>query len=145
MRLLTTILAIALTFSSALAAEQLKWSSAIAADLEAGIANGDYQRVTSVMILADGEVAFEAYFNGATAETLHNTRSVTKTINSMLVGAAIADGDIKGIGEKVFKYFPDKRPFANPDKRKNQITIEDILTMSSPMECDDWESVFPRQ
>ena len=110
MRLVLAFLALAFPFSSAFAAETFNWSNAIAAELETAIAKGDYQRVTSVMIMADGEVAYEGYFNGADAQTLHNTRSVTKTVNSILLGAAIADGAIASVDEPIVKFFRDKRP-----------------------------------
>lgn len=140
MRFIILILLFSLTSpgASIAAGKNLKWTDENARDLEAAIEKGDYLRVTSIMIMEDGELIHDGYFNGADPATRHNTRSATKTINSMLVGAAIADGAIKGIDEPVVKFFRDKRPFANPDKRKNVITIEDIMTMSSPLECDDW-------
>jgi CubicO group peptidase (beta-lactamase class C family) len=38
---------------------------------------------------------------------------------------------------KVYAYFREKQPFANPDPRKQSFTLEDLLTMSSLWECDD--------
>jgi len=134
---------VALVMSPSMAAGAgpiFQWSPEMSARLEADIANEKYQTVTSVLIRHGGETVYENYFNGAQRETLHNTRSVTKTINGMLIGAAIADGDLDGVDQHAFSFFRDKRPFANPDKRKNEITIEDLLTMSSPLECDDWNS-----
>ena len=137
------LLLLVLVLSPSVAAGEepgFQWSPEIAASLEADIADGKYQTVTSVLIRHGGETVYENYFNGAGLETLHNTRSVTKTINGMLIGAAIADGDLEGVDQRAISFFRDKRPFANPDRRKNEITIEDLLTMSSPLECDDWNS-----
>jgi CubicO group peptidase (beta-lactamase class C family) len=39
----------------------------------------------------------------------------------------------------VTSFFPEKRPFANPDSRKEAMTLEDFLTMSSALECNDWD------
>ncbi|MFK7862593.1 MAG: serine hydrolase domain-containing protein [Pseudohongiellaceae bacterium] len=107
--------------------------------LEANVQAGDYGTVTSVLIMERGEVVYEGYFNQAAADTLHNTRSVTKTITSMAVGAAVDEG-LLSITSPAAELFSDIQPFENPDPRKSKITIEDMLTMSSILECNDNDS-----
>jgi CubicO group peptidase (beta-lactamase class C family) len=55
----------------------------------------------------------------------------------MLIGLAIADGHIGGTDARVFPLLGNPA-VANPDPRKAEITLEDFLTMSSILECDDW-------
>jgi CubicO group peptidase (beta-lactamase class C family) len=50
---------------------------------------------------------------------------------------------LAGVDARVLDFFPDKQPLLNPDPRKAQITVEDFLTMSSLLECDD-ENSFSR-
>ena len=57
-----------------------------AAALTARIGDDTYGSVTSVLILSDGQPVYENYFAGTDAGTLHDTRSVTKTVTSMVVG-----------------------------------------------------------
>lgn len=104
--------------------------------LENNIRKGDYGTVTSVLIMEDGQIAYEGYFNGANANSLHNTRSVPKTITGMAVGAAIDEG-LLSVDTPAANFFSDVAPFENPDPRKFNITIEDAITMSSILECDD--------
>ncbi|MEP6940799.1 MAG: serine hydrolase [Rudaea sp.] len=104
--------------------------------MERAIVHGDFKQVTSVLIARDGKIAFERYFDEAGADGLRNTRSATKTVTGILAGIAIDRGAL-GVGARVAGFFPDKQPFANPDRRKAQITVEDFLTMSSLLECDD--------
>jgi CubicO group peptidase (beta-lactamase class C family) len=56
----------------------------------------------------------------------------------MLVGIAVEQGFLSGVEMPILSFFPDKQPLRHPDPRKEQITIEDFLTMSSLLECDDW-------
>ncbi len=117
---------------------QIQWSPETSRALSAAIEAGNYQTVTSVLIRQHGAVIYEGYFNGTDATTRHNTRSVTKTINGMLLGVAIENGAIDGVEAPVFSFFKDKKPILHDDKRKGDIVIEDLLTMSAPLECDDW-------
>lgn len=104
--------------------------------MTAAIDKGDFQKIGSVLVARDGKLIYEHYFEG-NAETLRNTRSVTKTLTGMLVGLAIADGKLKDVRAPVAPFFPELAPLQNPDPRKDAITVEDFLTMSSLLECDD--------
>jgi CubicO group peptidase (beta-lactamase class C family) len=99
---------------------------------------GEAPKLRAVLVAKDGKLVYEAYFNGANAQTLLNTRSATKSVTGMLVGIAIDKGLLKGADAPIVSFFPDKKPLANPDPRKEKITVEDFLTMSSLLECDDW-------
>jgi CubicO group peptidase (beta-lactamase class C family) len=81
-------------------------------------------------------VVWETYAEGHDAETRHNTRSATKTVTGMLVGIAVDRGLLR-VDDPVAGFFPELAPLAHPDPRKDAITVEDFLTMSSLLECDD--------
>jgi len=97
---------------------------------------GDFKQVTSVVVARHGKAVYEHYFDKDGADGLRNTRSVTKTVTGMLVGLAIQRKLLRS-DTPVLPYFPELRPLANPDPRKDKITVEDFLTMSSLLECDD--------
>ena len=109
--------------------------------VDTAIRTGDFKKITSVLVARDGKILHEAYFNGADAATLHNTRSCTKTITGALIGIAIDRKLVPGVATPVLPYFADRQPLQNPDPRKAKITIEDFLTMSSLLECDDWNDM----
>jgi len=105
--------------------------------MEQLIRAGEFKQVTSVLVARRGRLAYEAYFDAEGAEALRNTRSATKTVTGMLIGIAIERGLLSGVEARVLDFFPEKQPLLNPDPRKAQITVEDFLTMSSLLECDD--------
>ncbi|CAN5252488.1 serine hydrolase [soil metagenome] len=111
--------------------------------LDAAVHAGTYQKITSVLIARHGRLVHETYFDDGGAEARRNTRSATKTVTAMLVGAAIGEGAIANADAPVMPFITAYGPFDNPDPRKDAITVEDLLTMSSLLECDD-ENQFSR-
>jgi CubicO group peptidase (beta-lactamase class C family) len=106
------------------------------------VAGGDYQQVSSVIVARDDRILYEHYFDDAGADGLRSTRSATKTVTGMLIGAAVDRGLLR-VDAPVMAFFKDRQPVANPDPRKERITVEDLLTMSSVLECND-ENEFSR-
>ena len=106
--------------------------------LDTAIRSGEFKKIGSVLIARHGKLAYEAYFDGDAA-TLRDTRSATKSITDVLIGIAIDEHKLIGVDAKVLALLPERaRRIQNPDPRKTAITVEDFLTMSSPLECDDW-------
>lgn len=97
---------------------------------------GEFKQITSVVVAQHGKPIYEHYFDKDGSEGLRNTRSVGKTVTGMLVGLAI-ERKLLRLDSPVLPYFPELRPLAHPDPRKDKITVEDFLTMSSMLECDD--------
>jgi CubicO group peptidase (beta-lactamase class C family) len=121
----------------------LQASSIAVARLQAmasAIQAGAFKQITSILIARQGKLIYETYFDGSDRATLRNTRSVTKTVTGMLLGIAIDQGLLAGVDAPILPFFPDKHPVQHPDPRKEQITVEDLLTMSSLLECDDWNA-----
>ncbi|HTY57307.1 MAG TPA: serine hydrolase [Bacteroidota bacterium] len=105
--------------------------------LDSAIAGNGFKNISSVLIARHGVLVWEKYYNGFADSSLHDTRSATKSITGMLIGLAVDRKFIPSEQTTVLSYFADRRPVQNPDPRKDQITVEDLLTMSSLMECDD--------
>ncbi len=112
------------------------WNLALLAQMEQALADDLAPSTTSVLIVRDGVLVYEKYLGDATRETLHDTRSLTKSVTALLVGAAIERKLLPSAQAKVFDYFGD-RQWQHPDPRKRAITVEDLLTMSSQLECND--------
>jgi CubicO group peptidase (beta-lactamase class C family) len=111
-------------------------------DITAAVGGGAYKQITSVIVARGEHVLYEQYFDASGAEALRNTRSATKTVTGILVGAAV-DRGLLHAESPVLSFFGDRLPVANPDPRKERITVEEFLTMSSLLECDD-ENEFSR-
>ncbi|RMA66195.1 serine hydrolase domain-containing protein [Ulvibacter antarcticus] len=147
MKLFRLIFALLIGSQSLLAqldfSEANKKTTELLSQMNQKISNGDYEQITSVLISQNGKVLFEKYYNDANKDSKHNTRSSTKTVATFLTGIAIDKGFIASEKDKIFDYLKHKLPVQNPDPRKLQITIEDLLTMSCMLETDD-SSYFSR-
>ncbi len=89
----------------------------------------DYLRresVTGLLILKEGRVVYEHYGNGNTATTLWTSRSVAKSIVSILVGMAIKEGLIASVTDPVTRYLPELKGSA-----WDGVTLRDLLQHTS--------------
>jgi CubicO group peptidase (beta-lactamase class C family) len=84
------------------------------------------QNVAGLLIIKDGFVVYERYELGNTAASRGMSWSVAKSVTSLLVGAAIQDGYIKSVEEKVSDYLPRLKNSSYDD-----VTIRALLQMSS--------------
>ncbi|MHC4050721.1 serine hydrolase domain-containing protein [Bradyrhizobium sp. 25ACV] len=101
--------------------------------------------IHAVLVARDGKLAFERYFKGADeipgynygrrvetiafdADMLHNMKSVSKSVASLVVGIAIDRGLIRGVDEPIFSFFPELSDLRSPEK--DRIRLVDVLTMS---------------
>ena len=99
------------------------------------IIDGKYPNVHSILIIKDGKLVFEEYFYEHNINKLHELRSATKSFISALTGIAIDKGFIKSKNETVLSYFPEYTIENNSDS-KEKITIENLLTNQSGLDCD---------
>lgn len=89
-------------------------------------------RVSGMLILKDGKIAYETYQLGNTPNTRWTSMSVAKSITSTLIGVALKDGYIKSLDEPVTKYVPRLK-----DSAYEGVTIRDVLMMSSGTKWDE--------
>jgi len=111
--------------------------------LEAAIASGEAPKTHAILVMRDGRIAYEHYFGPGAAERLADTRSATKSITALAVGLAIDDGAIGGVDDSAFSYLADLAPFAHDGPAKRAITLRDLLTTSSALDCNDDDDASP--
>ena len=90
------------------------------------------QRTAALVIVQDGKVRFEEYGLDFNADGHWTSFSVAKSFTSTLVGAAIKDGFIASIDDKVSHYLPDLKGSAYDD-----VSIEQLLTMTSGVQWNE--------
>jgi CubicO group peptidase (beta-lactamase class C family) len=97
--------------------------------------------VRAMVVARNGQVLGEEHWLGA-PETLRQSRSVTKSVTSMLICIAIERGLIpEGAGARLVDYLPDD--LVPDDPAKHEILLWHLLTMSSGFEWDEDADVVP--
>ncbi len=90
--------------------------------------------IHSLLVVRNNFIVAEAYFYPYDGKAPHDLASVTKSITGTLVGMAIEQKKIKGVDQKALQFF-SKMKIANKDPRKEKITVGNLLTMSSGLNC----------
>ncbi|MCF8298331.1 MAG: beta-lactamase family protein [Saprospiraceae bacterium] len=89
-------------------------------------------KTTSFLVIQNNKIIHEQYWDGKDEKSVANCFSVTKSIVSLLVGAAISEGKIKSVEQFVYEYIPE---FSEGLKKK--IKIKHLLNMSSGIDWDE--------
>ena len=90
------------------------------------------QRTAALIIIQDGKVRLEKYGLGFGPEGRWTSFSVAKSLTSTLAGAAVRDGYIKSVNDKVSDYIPDLKGSVYDD-----VTVEQLLTMTSGVKWNE--------
>lgn len=110
--------------------------------LKGNIEEGVFKDISSIIVLKKGKLLIEEYFNGETRDSLHDPRSVGKSFSSTLTGIAIDEGYLKSENQKL-KEFYNLKVYENYSSAKEDVSIRDLLTMSSVFDGNDDESNSP--
>lgn len=98
--------------------------------------------VDSLVIVRNGYVVAEVYWNPFTEGMDHHLWSASKTVAATLVGIAIEQGYIASVDETALSFFPEYM-VANLDENKRAMTIRDLLNMRSGFDCSILDGTDP--
>lgn len=95
------------------------------------ISETNYDRIMSYdpvafLVVQNEEILYEEYWDGYDENSLSNSFSMAKSIVSLLIGAALDEGLIKSLDQKVGDFIPSFK-----DGNKSKISIRHLLTMSA--------------
>ena len=108
--------------------------------LLSGLATLDNEpNLRSYLIIRNGRIVFEQYYNGATLTDSNNVHSVNKSIISALVGIALNQGFIRSVDQPISDFLPEDMTL--PDDKRN-LTLRHLLTMSTGLGWREGSSEF---
>jgi CubicO group peptidase (beta-lactamase class C family) len=90
------------------------------------------QRSAALLVVHNGRLRLERYGLGFDASGRWTSFSVAKSITSTLVGAALRDGHIRSMDDKVSSYIPQMKGSAYDD-----VSIRQLLTMTSGVKWNE--------
>jgi CubicO group peptidase (beta-lactamase class C family) len=90
----------------------------------------ELETLYSLLVIKDGFLIAEQYFNGGAVDEQTLIQSATKSYISALVGIAIEQGCLSSVDQKMLAFFPEVADEVT-DPRKHEITIRQLLQMRS--------------
>jgi CubicO group peptidase (beta-lactamase class C family) len=100
------------------------------------INEGVFKNISSIVVIKNGKLLIEEYFNGETRDSLHDPRSAGKSFTSTITGIAENEGFLKN-EDQTIKEFYNVRAHANYSSQKENVSIKDLLTMGSVFDGND--------
>jgi CubicO group peptidase (beta-lactamase class C family) len=104
--------------------------------------------VHAILIERSGRLIYEEYFEAfderwgtplgrrrMTRDSLHDLRSVTKSVVSALVGSAVRDGAIRSLDQPVVEWFPEYPELNTAERRR--VTLRHVIEMTAGLEWNE--------
>jgi CubicO group peptidase (beta-lactamase class C family) len=104
--------------------------------LKGNIEEGVFKQISSIVVIKNGRLLIEEYFNGETRDSLHDPRSLGKSFSSTVTGIAESEGYLKN-EDQTLREFYNIRSYNNYASQKEYVSIKDLLTMSSVFDGND--------
>lgn len=122
--------------------------SSIINKIDTAVGNNTFPNIHSLLIAKDGNLVYENYWKGHDEiwgidagikehdkDSLHDLRSISKSIVSACIGILVQQGKIKSTSQKVFDFFPEYK--RQDTGLKSLLTIEHLLTMTSGLKWNE--------
>ncbi|HKR66053.1 MAG TPA: serine hydrolase [Thermoanaerobaculia bacterium] len=103
----------------------------------------DVPQQHGLLIARHGKLVLEEYFHGEHRDKLHDTRSATKSLSSLVVGAALYAGVPVKLSSPVYAVMNGGAFPPDLEEAKKTMTLEHLLTMSGGFFCDDTNDAAP--
>ena len=97
--------------------------------------------VSSMLVMRHGKPVLEQYWNGYDKDALHDMRSATKSITSLLVGMAIDEHALGGVDDTLAQWLSADYPGA--PALAHGTTLKNLLMMQGGLDCNDWDGSSP--
>ena len=107
------------------------------APLDSAIRADEYQRINSLIIVRDGHLLYERYYNDASREDTHNPRSVGKTFVAPLLGLALHNGYLDSLDQRLGEFY-DLQAYPNYSIKKENVTLRQLANMTSGFDGFDF-------
>ena len=124
-------------------------------EMEDRLAASSEANIHAVLVARGGTLVYERYFKGSdeipgifygkrvenvtfNADTLHNVKSVSKSVASLTVGIALDRGLIRSVDEPIFSFFPELADLRTPEK--DRLLLRHALTMTMGLQ---WVEATP--
>ena len=109
-------------------ASQIGLDSSRLAALGQRLQSGAIPDISSLVIVREGYLVVERYFNGSGRDDVHTMQSVSKSVTSLVAGIAADQGKLDP-QSLIFDVLPGYDDLATTDPRKRQISLRHLLEM----------------
>jgi CubicO group peptidase (beta-lactamase class C family) len=102
------------------------------------ILGGEIDNIHGILLIKNGKLVFEEYFDGFDRETKHRIFSASKSVTSILIGMAMDQNKLSDVDTNVYKLLPEYEGTKWIDQRYD-IKLKHVLTMTAGLDWNGWD------